>query len=673
MSISHFIPADSPVLPILEAILSAAGENFGTPYNSDTQPNDMIEANSETLIQYQMPGGSQLEGHANPASGGNIGTAINSMLGLLSPAISAYALILPILGVIRGIIEILCCLMNPFCVIPAVIRLFKKWIPPFISLFPPLAGVVILISTIKAILAIVFFIMTEVIPTIELIISNIKNMAALFSNTADLNDSQLQASQTKLENVLKTLIQKTGVMAVFKPLLDLIFLILRLVAGFPCKGGKSKSTDASTSNISTSPISFSLDERDSSCCEEDLCPEILNDRSKAPKGAAILIKSGFGDCAPFFVFRLITGNPEVAKLEQYQESFQEQLNCQLDEPIKFSKPAGSNGDRSLLKVKLSDRTGLSREFIVPVLDISGTVVKIVSPLGFLFLGQLVNYEIVPDYEMLIHQGIMGVACHPDVTLAREEIAAQYPQLDDGTSTLDNNPEGADLQDDYDNALNTLNLTYSDIGDAVAEVGDITDELLQDLADGKPIDDRLPPFDDQINQINDARDNFVDTFNNFASGLSDALNSVISRNVNSSASTFDVSKEVVRADAEDFAIITIIPRDVTGTPILKSVPSTVDLNVQIITDFGVISNQQLNSSEGTVTAQIASSIIGEATISVRINDELIVDNDGTTTTTRTRQVSFVAEDALPIRRRRSKPSTKSAINTGTTSEREPGNR
>ena len=59
------------------------------------------------------------------------------MLGLLSPAISAYALLLPVLGVIRGIIEILCCLMNPFCIIPAIIRLFVKWIPPFISLFPP--------------------------------------------------------------------------------------------------------------------------------------------------------------------------------------------------------------------------------------------------------------------------------------------------------------------------------------------------------------------------------------------------------------------------------------------------------------------------------------------------------------------------------------------------------
>jgi len=152
--VPHFIDPEGPIASVLDTILSIAGPNFEGPYQSSTQPHNMVEANQETLIQYQMPGGSQLEGHANPSSGGNIGAAINSMIGLLSPAISAFALILPILGVIRGIIEVLCCLMNPFCVNKAIIRLFKKWIPPFISLYPPLAGVVIMASTIKAIMAI---------------------------------------------------------------------------------------------------------------------------------------------------------------------------------------------------------------------------------------------------------------------------------------------------------------------------------------------------------------------------------------------------------------------------------------------------------------------------------------------------------------------------------------
>jgi hypothetical protein len=651
----HFIDAGSTVALVLDTILSAAGQNFSAPFDSETQPHDVASANNDPLIQYQLPGGAQLEGHANPGSGGSIGTAINSMLGLLSPAISAYALILPILGVIRGIIEILCCLMNPFCVISAVIRLFTKWIPPFISLFPPLAGVIIVLSTIKAIIAMVFFVLTELIPFIELMIANIKNLANFFANPDDLNDAQKDAAIDKLKSLLETLIQKLGIITVFKPLLDLIFLILTLVAGFPCSSGNAKRTNASTSSVNQSAIGFDTETDDATCCREPICPEILSDRDKTPKGTAILIPSNYGDCAPSFVFRLITGDPDVRKLEQFQESSSEQLRCQLDEPIKYARPAGGSGDRSLLKVKLSDRRGSSRSFVVPILDIRGSTIKISNPLGFLFLYRLVDYEVIPDYEMLVHEGIIGVACHPDVIDVKNKVSSQFLQL--GNSTLDNNPEAATLQDDYNKLIDDLNNIYARLDGCI------------DLVDGQE-----PPFDDALDCLTSTQEDAVELLTDVITDLTDKLNIITARNTSASASTFDVDRNEVRADGYEVATITVAPRDVTGALILKNAPDGVESGVEIITDLGVVSEPQLQTTTGNVIATISSSIIGAASITVRINNELIVDSDGVDDpTTRIRIVNFVAEDILPTRRKRSKASGKTAINTGTTSEREPGNR
>ena len=645
-NVPHFIDPAGQIASILDTILSIAGPNFEGPYQSNTQPHDVIAANQETLIQYQMPGGSKLEGHADPSSGGNIGTAINSMIGLLSPAISAFAMILPILGVIRGIIEILCCLMNPFCVVKAIIRLFKKWIPPFISLFPPLAGVVIMISTAKAIMAIVFYIMTEIVPVIQLIIENILGMAELFAKPIDLTPSQTDAIKIKLTNAVKMLTQKTGVLAVFLPLLDLIFLILKLVSGFPCSSGKTDEENASTGSIPPATIEFGL-ESDSNCCD-DLCPEILSSRSAAPRGIGVVVVSSFCEYAPTFVYNLITGNPKVTQLESFQESREDQLNGCLDEDIRYARPAGSAADRSHIKIKLTSRRGFS--ITVPALLIAGTTVKFVSPLGALFLGA-VNYEIQPDYDMLVMSGIIGAGCHPDVQEVKRSVQARFSDLDN--SALDNNPEANTLLDDTVEYNDKLNEQYAIISDAVGEVD-------------------LPPFDNQIARIEGARNTILDISNNFIANLTNILNKVINRNINASASAFNVSKDVVIADASDVSFITVSPRDITGAQLIKNIPGGVDINVEIITNFGEVFDQTFNNSAGTVVAKIKSPVVGTASITVKVNGKLITDFDGLNEDDRVKTVRFVSDAALPTRRRRSKPSANSKVNTGTTPERSPGN-
>lgn len=659
--IPHFIDPNSPVVAVLDTILEIAGPNFAGPYASQAQPHNIIEANQETLIQYQMPGGSQLEGHANPASGGNIGTAINSMLGLLSPAISAFALILPILGVIRGIIEILCCLMNPFCVIAAIIRLFKKWIPPFISLFPPLAGVVILASTIKAIMAIVFHIMTEIVPVIQLIFENILNMAQAFQNIDDLSQSQIDAVKIKLDNIIKTLIQKLGVLAVFLPLLELIFLILRLVAGFPCDGGKSDKENASTTSIGPTTIEFGL-ESDSNCCDE-LCPEILNFREKIPFGTGVVTASSFCEYAPIFVYTLHTNNEVVREVSPFQESREDQLNGCLDEEIKYARPTGSERDRALVRVELNNRRGYIQTF--PALLIDGTNVKFVSPLGPAFLG-VVTYKVIPDYDLMVMEGVMPLGCHPDVRKVKSAISARFPDITN--SATENNPEAEDIFTDTVEYKTLVDDQIAEITAAVNEVIRFPDDPVG-VGDG-PIGE--PPFDDQISRIENARDTLLDEGFNLTNNFTNRLNTIVNRNINPGASTFDVDRDTVAADASDFAIITVTPRDLTGASLLRSVPEGVGVNIEIITDLGEVFEQEFKNARGVVEAKIKSPVLGTATITVRINGELVTDFDGEVETTRTREVRFISDAELPTRRRRSKPSAASKVNTGTTSERSPGN-
>lgn len=629
----HFIQ-DENVLLVLQTILDIAGPNFQPPFDSSGQPYDGVQGNQDTLLQFNMPGGSQLSGYSEPSQTSSfIGGSINSLLAAFAPAFSAYAFILPILGVIRGIIEVICALMNPFAVARAVIRLFKKWIPPFLSLFPPFAGAVLIMSVIKVILAIVFYILTVVIPTIQLIIDNLKTLGIIASDQnipEEQREAQEEAVNAKIQSIIDILAQKTGILGVLQPILDLVFLILSLISGFPCRKGKAADT-----GIDGDPTQ--KEGLDSTCCDE-FCPEILSDRNAQPKGVGVLIPAFYGDCAPGFVFQLRTSNPKVAELEQYQENMESQLNCQLDAPIRRARPAGATSDRSLIKVRLTSRRGNSRTAVLPVLDIRGTTIKISSPLARLFRGA-VNYVIEPDYDMMLMSGIIGVGCHPDVKATTDEIQDRFADIE--TPVTDRFPEIRSLPDDVRDINNDINNAIDGLRDA------------------------------DIQGATDIQNNLVGRLNGFANNLNNLLNSMLNKLANSSASDLEVNKNAVTADTQDFATITITPRDITRLPLIRNLPNGVGLNVEIFTDFGVISNQRTDNASGTVIAEIRSASIGTASISARINGQFIVDRDVDVLNVRTRKIKFVQEAILPARRRRSKPSSGKAINTGTGSDKEPG--
>lgn len=627
---------NNTTLAILQGILDLAGPNFAPPYDASQQPIVGDSRNADDLIQFTVPGGTTIRGMSEPGITESMSSAISSMLSVLAPIISAYGLILPILGVIRGIIEVICAMMNPFAVIKAVIRLFKKWIPPFISLFPPFAGIIIIIGVIKVILAVIYFIMTVLIPTIQLIIYNIKILIAAVG--PDANEQTRKAGREKLNALIVELLNKIGILNVLTPLLSIIFLILKLVSGFPCKKKKSKKGKKSRMDLTGVFGDFDENEEDASCCGEDVCPNIIRN---PPSGKGVMIPTNYCEAPPFFAMKIVTNNPQVIEYKQFAQNLPDQLNCQLDEEIDFGKPANFTGDLTMLRVEITSRRGGGRQINVPVVKIkdNGEII-VVNPAARRMIG-MVNWKIVPNYDLMVMSGFIGIACHPDVEFAKEEIENRFPDLDN--SVVDKFPELGNLETDFGNLNTNLNNLLNG---------------LQTQVDNNDVDGVQNTQDQAFGLLNDFANNLVSLLNDMLSKTSDRINSV-----------FDVDKTVVRAGNADKAELVVIPRDVTGSNLAQNLPNGVDIQVDLETNFGVISNQRRNNATGEIFADLTSISTGTATVKAKINSNYVLTVDGNgQEVVKEIQVKFVSDAVLPTRRVVTKPNQNISASTNSTEQK-----
>lgn len=639
----HFI--DNPdAIALIQGILDLTGPNYNAPYDVDSQPNDANARNNDDLLQYQLPGGSSLKGYAEPATSQSMGTAVNSLLGTLAPFISAYGLILPILGIIRGLIEIMCAMMNPFAVIAAVIRLFVKWLPPFISLFPPFAGIIIVISTIKLILAIVFVILAEIVPTIQLIINNIRIIAASFDSNA--NERTRDAGIQKLQAIIIDLLNRLGILSSLLPLLELIFLILGLVAGFPCSGG-DKSDRALGSLPRGGDVNFPPN-RDTT----NECPGILQD---PPQGRAIVLPSFFGDSIPFFAYNLITltGNSRIPEVRPFLQDFKSQLDPQLDEPVDEAQPFGSDGNTAHFNLEITDKRG--NVITSPIVGIRGSLVITVNPVLITRIG-LVDYKIVPNYPMLIGRNIIGIGCHPDVTNAIDNLKERVGDIEQ--SAIEKNPEVAPLLGD------TADLD-ADLRESVNRIGRVIESVEQANENSD--------FEEFVELVEAEQDFLVDRLIGFQDNLKGILNAIISRSTDKVASQLEVDRNLVKAGGENFATVIVTPRDFTGSALARNIPDGVNVPVEIFTDFGNLANQQTNNETGQITAELSSPFPGLAKVTAKVGQDFITTFNGSQESIKEVEVRFVADANLPQRRRVSRVGNTNKKSTGNTSERGPGGR
>jgi hypothetical protein len=692
--------------------------NYDIPYSATSQPSDAVARNYDDLLQYQLPGGTALSGYAEPGSSKSMGTAINSLLVVLAPFLSAYGLILPILGVIVGIIEVLCALMNPWSVKKAVKRLMKKWIPSFLSIFPPAAGALIILSTIKLILAIVFFVLTVVAPTIDVIINNMKLLAATFDRDNG-NVAQRRAGRDKMLVILVELANQLGILELLKPLLDVIMLVLGLIGKKPCRSGGTEKGEAApsistetsvagavgdvdggsggsgvfpsaansgstgeTSGHDLTGIARNYDEGDddTSCCDEEVCPPIIKN---PPFGKAYILPTFYADSPPGFAWKIIPLEraQEVLSISVFMQSFKAQLDSQLDETLSEAKYAGQTSDTSHFKVKIISKRGNAKYFEVPIskVDETGTM-YVVSPLlgGIAGLG---SYEIIPNYDMLFAHNIISMGCDPEIEAASAELGDRFAYLDG--SALDRIPEAADIGVEYYQLIKDINNEITKLHNIVLDVV-FDDGRGQQDEDGTytppgsdligavdTTDASLPPYDDSLEALGNLSDEITGIIGDYANNLKDTMNSILSKVTDKFNATFDVNKKLVRAGGDDKAVVYVIPRDVTGAPLLKNLPSGVNINVSIFTDFGTLGDNVEDRETGAITADLTSALPGVATVTAKINEDFIqeFDSEGTSKDKEI-EVRFVSDKVMPKRRLPSKSTKYSTTDCG---EREPGGR
>ena len=642
---------DPKVLTVLETIVNLAGPNYALPYDSSAQPANGSNMLADDLLQFNMPGGTKVQGIADPAAVTSMGKAISGLMVVIAPFLSAYELILPILGVIRGIIEIICAMMNPFSVIAAVIRLFSKWIPAFISLFPPFAGIIIILSIIKVILSIILFIMTVIVPMFQLIKHDIQSLALAFG--ADGNEQQKSAEREKLLALIIELLNQTGLLNVIKPILDIVLAILSLAGGYPCGGGGGKGPPVGSivaginlgngydlTGIVTGPHPGS----DTTCCTDNVCPPIFRN---PPQGQAIILPRTYhtwkNDAFPFFSWNIITltGNKDLPSIAPYVQSLQQQLGSQVAEPVSESNIAGDPINLATFNIQLTNRRG-QQTALIPIIQINGNNILVIEP-GLITMMGAVSYKIVPNWDILVAKSIVGLACHPAVAAARNALTAQFADIE--TPAIVKIPELAHVGPDFTDFVSNLNKTLADTNTAVSDI--IASDPIPRPPEA-PITE--PEFTYDTTPIDNLQNDAINFIDNYINNLRSIMSTIISKIANPVNSLFDVDKTLVAAGIADKAVVSVTIKDATGSLLAKQLPGGVNIDVKIFTTFGTISNQKLDTSTGLVTADLTSLFPGTAILTAKINGQYITEFiDSTTTATEELTVKFISDAVLPKRR------------------------
>lgn len=244
--------------PNLDGYIKDLSDKF--PYDL----NDLLKK-----LTFKLPSG-EIKQPYNLKIDQSVMDAIVKYLDKAYPFLMKYAFILPILELILCIIEVLCALPNPFKVIRAVRRLFRKCIPGFLSLFPVFALPILIISFLLLLLALIEYILQQLTRVLDLLKKNIKTIARAIQR----NDPAVhKAALTKIAWLLCSFQNLFVVFATYKAIFDVIKgIILRLFSIPPCDDGDNGSSD---------------------CCTPDVCPAFLkNERIDSNTGTITRISDG---------------------------------------------------------------------------------------------------------------------------------------------------------------------------------------------------------------------------------------------------------------------------------------------------------------------------------------------------------------------------------------------
>ncbi len=252
---------DDIILPSPTGPSGPALPGFGLPFALPQIPISTIDGMPEDLLdlfdKFQFLIG---PGIIKPSLSINFGKdafdAIMSMLDKVMPFLMVYKLILPLLNIIVCIIEVICAIANPFKLIRAVRRLFKKCLPQFLNLFPVLQLIILIISLLLLLLALIEYILDQINKLIDDIL---RNLNALVKSFSDADENSVLAIAKKIGSMMCDLQNVFLLLS----LINLFFAVIRdiLSKSFnipPCDNSRR-------SGLST----------DDSCCSPDVCPAIV--------------------------------------------------------------------------------------------------------------------------------------------------------------------------------------------------------------------------------------------------------------------------------------------------------------------------------------------------------------------------------------------------------------
>lgn len=250
-------PSDYTVEPpdVDEPFNPGFGQPFSPPDNLSnlSNPSGFPESLAELLekLTVFLPSGSY-KPNLSPNVDKKLVDGIVKLLDLLTPFLAVYKFILPILNMILCIIEVLCALSNPFKLIRAIRRLFRRCIPDFLALFPIFAMILLIISLILLILALIEYIISEIARIINQIIKNINLLARIIKRKDQRSALTATRKIASLLCFLKNIFAILQIVAIIIQIIkDLLKLFFRVP---PCD-------DSDTS--------------DDGCCTPEVCPAFI--------------------------------------------------------------------------------------------------------------------------------------------------------------------------------------------------------------------------------------------------------------------------------------------------------------------------------------------------------------------------------------------------------------
>src|SRR5690606_24531434 len=160
------------------------------------------------------------------------------------------------------IIEILCAIPNPWKMMSAVRKLFKRCLPNFLSLFPWLALIAMILALLLLIIALIEYLIAQILKLVEDIIANLDTL----SRGLTLQDEDsITATARKIAQLLCLIENLLAIIVAIASILAIINSLAGIRGRSVCGGGNGRG------------ISISFVGDDPGCCDNDVCPPFIAD------------------------------------------------------------------------------------------------------------------------------------------------------------------------------------------------------------------------------------------------------------------------------------------------------------------------------------------------------------------------------------------------------------